>query len=846
MTHFKRTFFIIFFNMKILLIFLFLIDQSHAANNGKYYRLKDRWTRSFDYIVPFDANHDGIDELFIQHGKTQYDIIDYDLNNYYKSFTFSEYDKYRLNPLLSTNTKEVYFLATYSTEDSIVYKILQPTQQTIGKSISEKYLKPFFTFTRNKKTQKDIFHQSMAYISSVNSSSGKNIELFSFNTAWDKFGERGLLAANIENQKIKWKRSLGTSVYNYQIDDIDKDGEDEIILGTYANNNGVKGENTSDDSCHVFVFEADGKLKWKRTIGPYWTGAWIGIGDFWGDGNKNIAVYQFSNRKLTPNQDQIQILNSRDGTNLVKPKRFGNQFTRQNYFDLNNCYDFTQDGKDEIVVGNSDGFVRMLDGNLTEIYISQNYQKHIIVNLIEDMDGDGVAEIICSIPNDRIIVLDNQLKELCQWQLRYSLEPKILPVHAKRKTNLLVTLTTNNFKEHRLLEIQSSAIPLETITGAQKYIGWIISAILFIFAVMVIFYLYFKRNARNLLASLLNHDYISSRALIISTRGKIKKAGFNWLSIIDMTSKTVLEKPWEDVFDPIRFKNFKHAIRHILEKKSDNFTFRYDSQTNNNQHSLKIISLFLPYARTYCLLLFDLTDEEHNQQLKHWAQVAQRLAHSIKNPLTTVKLNAEELRHFLEERSFEDRDETLEFIDAIIGQVNKLKKMSDGFMRFVEFEKLNQELVDLQSVIENLILEWQPQISKKILIRDEFEESLPKVMIDQEQFAYALKNVFFNAVESIKNKGKILISARKVQMIPEQNSFTSEFNYIELQIRDTGCGIPPEFIEKVTQPYFSRNKPEGTGLGLSIVKKVIEAHGAKFDIQSELNHGTTVTFWFKI
>lgn len=349
-----------------------------------------------------------------------------------------------------------------------------------------------------------------------------------------------------------------------------------------------------------------------------------------------------------------------------------------------------------------------------------------------------------------------------------------------------------------------------------------------------------------MLAALLSHDFLSRRAMLISNNGIIEKVGILWLSTTDLTSNQLLGKKWNLIFEKSRLNTFNFALSQIINKKADSVSFRHNTQNNNAELSLKIISLFLPYARTYFLLLFDLTDEEHIRQLKQWALVAQRLAHSIKNPLTTVKLNAEELRHYLNENFAAHQTEYLEFIDAIIGQVNKLKKMSDGFRRFLEFEKLLLKPIDINFEIKKLIFQWQQEFSTAITIEFDFAKKLPRVMLDKEQLAFAFHNVFLNAVESITAKGNILISTRKVQLIPQHNGNISASNYVELQLRDTGCGIPAEFLDKVCQPYFTRNKAEGTGLGLSIVQKIIEAHNGRFDIQSEVNFGTTLTFWFKV
>ena len=245
-------------------------------------------------------------------------------------------------------------------------------------------------------------------------------------------------------------------------------------------------------------------------------------------------------------------------------------------------------------------------------------------------------------------------------------------------------------------------------------------------------------------------------------------------------------------------------------------------------------------------MMFDMSEEEHIRQVKHWAQVAQRLAHGIKNPLTTVKLNAEELRHVLETNCPNEMPDTEEYFDAMIHQVNKLKKMSDGFMQFVEFEKPNLKPSNLNEITTDLVNYWQPEKSTGIEINLDFENGLSPTMLDSQQFEFALKNIFFNAVESLPGRGRILISTRKVQLLDNKSGSYSTSKFNELQIRDTGCGIPPEFLDKITQPYFTRNKIEGTGLGLSIVQKIMDSHEGQLEIQSELDVGTTVSLRFKI
>ncbi|MDZ7262294.1 MAG: ATP-binding protein, partial [candidate division KSB1 bacterium] len=586
---------------------------------------------------------------------------------------------------------------------------------------------------------------------------------------------------------------------------------------------------------------------WKRAIGPYWTGAWAGVGDFYRDGRKSIVVYQYSNRKSFPNQDKIQILDAHDGLPLEE-KGHGNQFTAATVQpQLQICRDFNGDGKDEIVVGNTDGFVRLLDGKLTELRPSKPYQKRVTIEAVEDLDGDGFWEVVCVLPNDQIVVLDNQLQELCHWLITApASETYLQVVHAGNKNHLLVISTFPDHNEYQLLECQTSPVPFPAISSAKKAAPWIGLTLLLITVAIVIRNLFFGEKARTMLPSLLEEANLMDRALLMNRQGKITRVGRYWSTILQLPPHTLVGKNWQQIFSAEPLLPLKQAVTDIFQKRFPETSVTFSPGEAERQIPIKLKSLYLPFIQMYCLMIFDLTEEEHIRQVKHWAQVAQKLAHSIKNPLTTVKLSAEELRHRLKEYYQIQEKELDEFFDDMIGQVTRLKRMSDEFMRFVEFEQPILMPVDLNTEVKELVLHWQPERSSRIHIDWELGENLPPALIDREQFAHALRNVFFNAVESLKDGGRILISTQKAQLFPEDGESHTGATYIGLQIRDTGCGIPPEYLDKVTQPWFTYNKPEGSGLGLSIVQKVMDSHGGKFDIQSEMGKGTTVTLWFRV
>ena len=327
-------------------------------------------------------------------------------------------------------------------------------------------------------------------------------------------------------------------------------------------------------------------------------------------------------------------------------------------------------------------------------------------------------------------------------------------------------------------------------------------------------------------------------ALLIHKKKTVFHIGANWRQVFSNRGLNSHSFPLSQIIDSQISHELKKSIKKLVRCEEDCREVVFIKKSEYT-----ILSQYIPTLKIHALLLTDTTEQEYIKQLKHWALVAQRLAHGIKNPLTTVKLNAEELKFQLRKRYKIDNEEIDSFIDSIIGQVNRLKKMSDGFMRFVAFEHPKWEVVDLNEELKERAGELKASITGKIRIDFELAENLPLVKIDREQFFHALSAIFYNAVESMDGDGRVVISTSRTNLIIDEKHLPSEIDYVLLQIRDTGCGIPAEFLDKVIQPFFSRNKKEGTGLGLSIVQKIVEMHGGKLEIYSEVSEGTTVSIW---
>lgn len=225
------------------------------------------------------------------------------------------------------------------------------------------------------------------------------------------------------------------------------------------------------------------------------------------------------------------------------------------------------------------------------------------------------------------------------------------------------------------------------------------------------------------------------------------------------------------------------------------------------------------------LVLEDLTDLMRAQKIAAWREVARRLAHEIKNPLTPIQLSAERIRKKYAERSG-DLDEIVEEgTAAIVREVAGLKNLVDEFSRFARLPAPNPVSTDIREVLD-AALAFYRGVATQVVILPTTEAGLPRVRVDPEQMKRVLVNLFDNAVEAMGGHGTVTVAASRDR----------ETGAVRIEIADEGPGIRPEDRERLFVPYFSTKK-SGTGLGLAIVHRIVSDHLGRIRVEDNQPHG---------
>ncbi len=231
----------------------------------------------------------------------------------------------------------------------------------------------------------------------------------------------------------------------------------------------------------------------------------------------------------------------------------------------------------------------------------------------------------------------------------------------------------------------------------------------------------------------------------------------------------------------------------------------------------------------------DLTHLQRAERAAAWREVARRMAHEIKNPLTPVKLSAQRLQKKYGERMGADGAVFQECTKTIIDQVDVLKNLVDEFSRYARLPVTNLALDDLNGVVRDSVILFQ-DAHKDISFEFTPDADMPSVMLDPEQIRRVMVNLLDNAVAAVdKNDGRIEI----------RTACDRGGRRATVEVADNGCGIPPNDKLKMFEPYFS-TKRSGTGLGLAIVSSIIGDHHGRVSVVDNHPRGTVVAFEFPL
>src|SRR5277367_276083 len=311
-------------------------------------------------------------------------------------------------------------------------------------------------------------------------------------------------------------------------------------------------------------------------------------------------------------------------------------------------------------------------------------------------------------------------------------------------------------------------------------------------------------------------------------------------AILGVDLEAAIGKPFdESISDSALFSQFLSAIKQRLQPSYSDWREQIELLSESGKRVLMCACTALPNdaggAAGMVLVFDDITTLLQAQRDAAWGEVARRLAHEIKNPLTPIQLSAERMRRkFLGSMNAEDAQILERATHTIVAQVDAMKQMVNAFSEYARAPDMHFSRFDLNQLITEVVDLYRVQDSSaemKLVL----SQQLPLISADRMRIRQILNNLVTNSLEALEGK----VGARIEIETSVADDGARHGAAVAIVVTDNGPGFQRDLIGTVFDPYVT-SKPKGTGLGLAIVKKIVEEHGGRIEADNQRSGGARV------
>ncbi len=323
---------------------------------------------------------------------------------------------------------------------------------------------------------------------------------------------------------------------------------------------------------------------------------------------------------------------------------------------------------------------------------------------------------------------------------------------------------------------------------------------------------------------------VPAGVITINDKGFVSSANSASLKMLNL-SHDIVGKDYRELFNSSPYEDIKNYIDKtfkgrykISEKeliiqidgKSYTFAINITPFTDQDGNFLGVILVFE-----------DLTQFVMMQKLAAWREIAQRVAHEIKNPLTPIQLSAERILKNIERKEHIDKKLIEEGLKNVLREASTIKTLVSEFSKFARMPSVQLAPANISEIIRETVTLYKENYKEVEFILEIDSNTPEQILADSDQLKRALINIIENAIEAMNGHGKILIATR----------FKRDTSRLTIEIADNGPGIPESDKDKLFLPYFSTKK-RGRGLGLTIVSEIISEHKGFLHIEDNKPSGT--------
>jgi len=333
---------------------------------------------------------------------------------------------------------------------------------------------------------------------------------------------------------------------------------------------------------------------------------------------------------------------------------------------------------------------------------------------------------------------------------------------------------------------------------------------------------------RRYMETILRH--ITAGVISTNSQGVVTTVNKSAERLLQINTSDVIGRNFRELLRLPQLDLMKEMLRNILLKKQETMNRQIEIQVNENRLVLQVNLTLLNDENGEFLgtvvVFDDLTHLIKSQRMAAWREVARRIAHEIKNPLTPIQLSAQRLRKRYLSRFSEDDQVFDQSTETIIKSVEELKTLVNEFSQFARMPAAQPAPCNLNDLIAEAVTLYS-EAHRQVSIRFIPDEALPELQLDRDQIKRVLINLLENAVAALDNEGDIRVTS----------SYNQELKMAGFSVADNGAGISAADRPRLFEPYFSTKK-SGTGLGLSIVNTIITDHHGFIRVRENIPKGT--------
>lgn len=648
--------------------------------------------------------------------------------------------------------------------------------------------------------------------------------------AYDRY-PRAIMAYDFYHRKKLWEFPVANTVHFVMVADVTGDGRQEIFFDTGAPGNGTRVDGMDDFHSYFFVLNENGRLLYHQEMGGENSNTIPVVAQFPPSGRPALFTLTVTSN-MQEYRDNRFIKWGWDADGHLFPEKV-NDALRFGSWPV--VLPFR--GVPSFFVSDAQFRLCVLDSNLKLIQVLPLQEKFGRLYGEFDVNRDGVKEYIWEThPNQRAVLSRD-------FELLGTMPPftELFEIEQGRgrPTRLAMLLPHGEFFEFRL-----EPRPFYYVLIKKKW--WAMAGVLLMVNLLIWFWLAARTGNWKWYRKQLSYfDTSLSAVYVLDLRGRVAACNRKAANLLGKSQNDIIGKKAAEVFSQTysQIAGWIDSCWKQLRKDQRQFQLTRRNSRRTIQAFFQIIKSRLGITEGAVLILNDLTLFMQSQQTAAWLTVSQKLAHEVKNPLSTIGLTLQRIKY-----EFEDDPETLkrigEFLDGSLEEVNRLRQVLDDFMRFSRVEKTKFSMLNLREIVEDVVERFQLNLPDRIDVKVEIAEELPQIYADSAQIYTLFSNLIDNAAQAIQPPGEICIRLNlNEKVVAEPDHLIEE--EIEIEISDTGHGMDEETLEKIYQPFFTTRKG-GSGLGMSIVQRIVKDHNGTIDVFSQKGLGTRIVVRFPV